>query len=159
MRKKIALLVEYVMCEFNLHSDICPIYDVFLPWCSFFLPILNSLVIDHLSGFSVAARSLLFDGIYTKNIRTYETYYTIVCKVTWKCRRTYWYVLPFIFLNALEHRKHITSLFIHERFFKCWYNSSSSLIVDMFCPSGTPQYNAKYPKIPLKLNEFESVIL
>jgi len=28
----------------------------------------------------------------------------------------------------------------------------------MFRPSGTPQYNAKYPKIPLKLNEFESVI-
>ena len=31
-------------------------------------------------------------------------------------------------------------LCIIERFFKFRYNSSSSLIVDMFCPSGTPQY-------------------
>ena len=36
---------------------------------------------------------------------------------------------------------------IIEKFFKFWYNSSSSLIVDMFRPSGTPQYNLKFPKI------------
>ena len=28
----------------------------------------------------------------------------------------------------------------------------------MFLPSGTHQYNPKFTKIPLKLNEFESVI-
>ena len=28
----------------------------------------------------------------------------------------------------------------------------------MFRPPGTHQYNPKFPKIPLKLNEFESVI-
>ena len=28
----------------------------------------------------------------------------------------------------------------------------------MFCPPGTHQYNPKFPKIPLKLNEFESEI-
>ena len=28
----------------------------------------------------------------------------------------------------------------------------------MFRPSGTSLYNPKFPKIPLKLNEFESVI-
>ena len=37
-------------------------------------------------------------------------------------------------------------IFIIERFFKFRYNSTSSLIADMFRPSGTPQYNPKFPK-------------
>ena len=36
-------------------------------------------------------------------------------------------------------------------FFKFLYNASSSLIVDMFRPSGTPQYNPKFPKNSVKI--------
>ena len=48
--------------------------------------------------------------------------------------------------------------YVHEKCFKSWYIAFSSLIADMFRPSGTLQYNPKFPKISLKLNEFESVI-
>ena len=40
----------------------------------------------------------------------------------------------------------VYTFWLFEIFFKLWYNSSSSLIVDMFRPSGTPQYNPKFPK-------------
>ena len=36
--------------------------------------------------------------------------------------------------------------------FKFRYNSSSCLIVDMFRPSGTPQYNPKFPKKLIKID-------
>ena len=39
-----------------------------------------------------------------------------------------------------------TIKYITERFFTFCYNASSSLIVDMFRPSGTPQYNPKFEK-------------
>ena len=38
----------------------------------------------------------------------------------------------------------IIYIYVIERFFKLLYNSSSSLIADMFRPSGTPQYNQRF---------------
>ena len=51
-------------------------------------------------------------------------------------------------------------IFIIERFFKFWYNSSSSLIVDMFRPSGThPTFYTNYASRVLNQNNFIQIYI
>ena len=75
--------------------------------------------------------------------------------------RLNWHWMEFRFVSNQSKKCKYKNIYVyvHERFFKVWYNTASSLIVDMFRPSETHQYNPKFPKIPFKLNEFELNII
>ena len=62
----------------------------------------------------------------------------------------YFYICMYV-LEVCKQSYTAIWIYIQERFFKFWYNASSSLIVDMFRLSGTPQYNPKFPKIVIKI--------
>ena len=104
----------------------------------------------------ISDRTILQVGIYV-NLWAYHIY---VIVFYWEiCWYNYCTMLSQIIMmleclvsNPLrKHKFHqdyidfrsLIIIYVHERFFKFWCNVFSSLIVDMFCPSGTIRYFQK----------------